>query len=457
MGEPIATLVRGVWNPRPVTSIAGNSAQKGDAGVHLITAIVDEMGHLWHPTVGVDSGIDGQIELRDPGTGEVRNVRIGVQSRANPSRWTRETERTFSYRPPPKELAYWLSSNQPVLLICSRPETGDIYWRSIQEWASDPSQRARGLVRFDKLKDRFDASVASALFDLSSVGSDRIEPPSPPHIQESLTTNLMPLHWHRTLLYSVAVPQSSNARQLFAPAWKEGIETPTSALRSGRLWALEPFEDEFVSAIGAGDQTEVSFSIEEVWDDIDQLNAIKELIVRSVASRDPRLAWHAQKRVLYFRRQSEHENVQLAWSKAAPRTVVFANFSQDDHRHFTGYRHDAATVTVRRLGEEMALQINPTYLFTWDGRQISGHHADALAGIKRIEKHRAASATLRMWEHILEDRADLFDARFDGCFSLKPLVLLTAPRSINERSWERLSDVDADEAQGSIFDVLEGA
>jgi hypothetical protein len=54
----------------------------GERGVHAIAQRVDEMGHLWHPTVGVDSGIDGEIELRGPATREVRNVRIGVQSKA---------------------------------------------------------------------------------------------------------------------------------------------------------------------------------------------------------------------------------------------------------------------------------------------------------------------------------------------------------------------------------------
>jgi Domain of unknown function (DUF4365) len=87
----------------------------GESGVHLIARIVDEMRHIWHPAIGPDSGIDGQIELRDPSTGDVRNVRLGVQSKATTGQWDRETDKAFTYRPAPNDIAYWLSSNQPVL------------------------------------------------------------------------------------------------------------------------------------------------------------------------------------------------------------------------------------------------------------------------------------------------------------------------------------------------------
>jgi single-strand DNA-binding protein len=165
----------------------------GESGVHLIARIVDEMRHIWHPAIGPDSGIDGQIELRDPSTGDVRNVRLGVQSKATTGKWDRETDKAFTYRPAPNDIAYWLSSNQPVLLICSRP--GEAYWRSVQEWARDPKARAKGYLRFDKVQDRFDASAAARLFDLKAASTDWVEPPGPPRVAEKLLTNLMPIAW----------------------------------------------------------------------------------------------------------------------------------------------------------------------------------------------------------------------------------------------------------------------
>src|SRR5436305_14208636 len=95
------------------------------------------MGHLWHPTAGTDSGIDGQIELRDPATNVVRNVRLGAQSKASAKKWSGETESSFYFTVSPDDVSYWLSSNQPALLICTRPDSGEAYWRSVLEWACD--------------------------------------------------------------------------------------------------------------------------------------------------------------------------------------------------------------------------------------------------------------------------------------------------------------------------------
>jgi hypothetical protein len=71
---------------------------------------------------------------------------------------------TFFYSPTQDEIDYWLSSNQPVLLICSRPPTKEVYWRSMQEWARDPDSRATRRVYFDKDRDRLDVGARDALF-----------------------------------------------------------------------------------------------------------------------------------------------------------------------------------------------------------------------------------------------------------------------------------------------------
>ena len=96
-------------------------AATGEKGVALIALRVGEMGHLWHPTSGIDSGIDGEIELRDPGSGQVRNFRIGVQSKATEGAWRTENDKTFLWRADPEHIEYWIGSNQPVILVCSRP------------------------------------------------------------------------------------------------------------------------------------------------------------------------------------------------------------------------------------------------------------------------------------------------------------------------------------------------
>ena len=45
----------------------------GQQGVNLIEKVVLGTGYLWYPTGGMEAGIDGSIEIRDPETGEVTN------------------------------------------------------------------------------------------------------------------------------------------------------------------------------------------------------------------------------------------------------------------------------------------------------------------------------------------------------------------------------------------------
>jgi hypothetical protein len=110
----------GCWS---VVKRSSKQSRTGRAGIDLIARRVGEMGHHWHPGSGdLDTGIDGEIELVDASTDEVRNFRIGVQSKATEGIWRSETEDGFIYRAKPSDISYWLGGNLPVLLVCSRPQ-----------------------------------------------------------------------------------------------------------------------------------------------------------------------------------------------------------------------------------------------------------------------------------------------------------------------------------------------
>ncbi|MGO9901253.1 MAG: DUF4365 domain-containing protein [Solirubrobacteraceae bacterium] len=380
----------------------------GVQGIAMIERAVGEMEHFWREAQGAtDFGIDGDIELRDPGTGYVRNFRIGVQSRATTRRWAGETDDGFFYTPTQDEIDYWLGANQPVLLICSRPPTNEIYWRSMQEWARDPDRRATRRVYFDKRHDSFDVEARDQLFNLRASASDHVEPPTPARVPERVKSNLMPIRWAHKRLYSAEVP-GGDPRTLFEPAHEQKIYDFSIVLRDGYVWSLTPIADDFVSAIGAGCVIEGPL---EPWLDSTEpsdLNLVRDLVRRSVVDQNRRwITWHGPLRLMYFRRAStERKSVTYRWaSRRGGRTVVVAQTSKEDG-HFTGYRHDAATIATRRLSGSWFLQLRPTCLFTWDGHQVSGHHDSALAGIKRIETHPAVSQALRMWEHPAHGEAD---------------------------------------------------
>jgi hypothetical protein len=84
VGEPNRAYL-GAPGRRGVTGAAVKkidvSAHIGDSGIALIHQMVNKMGFAWHERK-LDAGIDGEIELRNPVTGEVANRLILVQSKA---------------------------------------------------------------------------------------------------------------------------------------------------------------------------------------------------------------------------------------------------------------------------------------------------------------------------------------------------------------------------------------
>jgi hypothetical protein len=138
----------------------------GQQGINLIERIVLEMGFVWYPTSGLEAGIDGLIEIRDPVTGVVRNTILQVQSKATAGSFTAETAQGFDYLCDARDLDYWLQGNAPVILVVSRPATNEAYWVSVKDYFKDLAVRQARKVHFDKRRDCFDSACRPALLAL---------------------------------------------------------------------------------------------------------------------------------------------------------------------------------------------------------------------------------------------------------------------------------------------------
>ena len=411
----------------------------------MIAQIVGEMGHLWHPNAATDSGVDGHIELRDPATNVVRNVRIAVQSKATSRPWTGETDDSFYFRASPDDIDYWLSSNQPVLLICSRPATGEAYWRSIQEWAQDDRARRDRKITFDKSRDRFDASVRDQLFSLRSLGTEIVQPPGAATQPEVVLTNLMPVRWEADRLYSAAA-RGINPSLLVHPA---------PAVRDSRVWSLRPLPEALVREARLTDLKQGPLEPFRTSSEAADLNLVRELVRREILARHKdRLMWHERRELAYFARgPDEWQPVMYVWSGGGGRAIVSPQEAKT-REGFTGYRHDAAEFDIRRLDGHWFVQVRPTYLFTWDGVKVSGHHKDALAKIKKLDKHSTVSQMLRMWQHLLVEKLTL-EPRDAQPYELGPLVERPVPRSIIDKTWQQLGATDDTAELQSSFDLAE--
>jgi hypothetical protein len=279
----------------------------GDAGIGLIHHRVGLMQHLWHPTSGVDSGIDGEIELRDS-SGQVRNRRIGVQSKATESEWDADNGEQFSFYPSYDDIEYWLSSNQPVIVVCSRPSTGEVYWRSVQEWVRDPERRAKRAIYFHKTRDRFDLGTRELLFNLEAADTDEVEPPGAAPEPETLLTNLMPITWNGSDVWSADM--GMDPATFFATLREAKVEHVGVTFRDGQVWSLREFSDAFLAAIGTDEPKRSPLDAWLSSTDVSDLNLVRELVSHDVIDRHGKwLRWHAYRRRADLGRRGVQENV----------------------------------------------------------------------------------------------------------------------------------------------------
>jgi hypothetical protein len=68
----------------------------GEQGINLIERRCLAMGYLFHPR-RVDHGIDGHIDLVDPGSGALLNQVLLAQSKASDRPFPGETDQSFRY------------------------------------------------------------------------------------------------------------------------------------------------------------------------------------------------------------------------------------------------------------------------------------------------------------------------------------------------------------------------
>ena len=205
------------------------------------------MGFTWHERK-TDAGIDGEIELRNPVTGEVANRLILIQSKASDRRFPGENDRSFHFLCKQADIAYWMSADVPVLLICSHPQTGEAWWMHVQGWFSDPAHRASGRIDFDKRTQRFDTDAAHRLLNLADPHG-RAHVTAAEHRDETLTSNLLTVTIP-DLLFSTPTPLR-RAREVYERQREAGSEVRDDfLLRDGRLYSwLPPQETALASSV----------------------------------------------------------------------------------------------------------------------------------------------------------------------------------------------------------------
>ena len=417
----------------------------GEQGVALISTRCLEMGFIFHPR-RVDHGIDGHIDLVEPGSGALLNQTLLVQSKAQNRLFSSEKEESFRYLCDERDLDLWLSGNSPVILIFSHPEQGEAWWVDVKAAFPDVVTRASRTVVVDKHAQRFDKDAAPALLQLAVPASSGLylRPPPKP---ELLTTNLLPIVAMPPVVYLA----TSAVRDY--PAAGEALATqserrPGWILRDGKIMSFASLREPPLNVLCEGDVEEHETGEWADSDDIDTQYRFIDLLGHTVTDSYADLRWHKQRDHLHFRATSDLSARKAGKGPGARgRTVFGPHYAKSEPGKVSYYHHAALQLRFRRFDGCWYCQLEPDYCFTSDGYVESRLADKLLAGIKRLDRHPAVAGWTRVW-------ANRFCAEngFERPIRFGPLATVIVGRGIDDRWWgpapvEVTLDEEPDQAQ----------
>ncbi len=378
----------------------------GQQGVNLVERIVLEMKYAWRSTPGFDVGIDGEIEICDPVTGEATNTYIKVQVKSTSQPFTAETPNSLEYICSPKDLEYWLRGNAPVILIVCRPEDNEAYWVSIKDYFRDPAIQKTRKVIFDKSKQRFTKDSATVLKNLALPADSGIYF-SPLDTTETLYTNLLKVKSVTDTIYVAVTDKTKNSeiwdtlKQLNVKVGGEWI------LKNRTITSFHPL-DEFPFSEVCDPGSCERFDVDE-WsesEDEDKRRDYVQLLNRALHE----LAWrlklkyHNQHGYYFYRAPRQFKTIHIDYQsikRRAKREVFKQYFGKKDLTRQTYCRHAAFKGHFLRSDNQWFLEITPTYHFTKNGVDDYLYRDETLKGIKRLERNPAVVGQLLMWADLL--------------------------------------------------------
>ena len=411
-------------------------ALSGQRGVNTVESLVLSLGSIWNPATSLDVGIDGAVELCDPETGEALGLLIRVQSKAVTGPFLAETASSFEFVCDERDLDYWFKGNVPVILVVSRPASGEAYWISVRDYFADAAARSTRRVVFDKARDVLDSSALPRLLVLAAPRDSGIYLP-PRRQSETLVTSLLEVSSFAPRLF-LAATSARTPRQVFA-ALPSNTHASEWILLNKQILSFHDLRDPIWKSVCDRGSVE-DFPTDEWSESRDPVRRREFVWLLNSALRQrlyPRVLYHKTLDCYYWRRPEANLHpaslVYRATHQPAKRNV-FKGYPRKDGGGISYYRHAAFEGHFRRFSDSWFLDITPTFVFTQDGERISRYHADLLSGIKRLDRNPAVLAWVMMWADYLARRGDLFTAEYPF-LSFGKLVPLSIERGIVDDSW----------------------
>lgn len=428
----------------------------GERGIALIAELIAQLGFVWRPTSVLDSGIDGEIEIRDKRTGAMSGLLLKVQSKAV-SNFPKESATECEYAVEQRDLNYWHAHNVPVVLIVSRPDARQAYWQPVRN--ADGTLKPRRFV-FDKERDRLDERAGTALAEYvrtnvaGARGFARVK-------HERLLSNLLPVRSLPARLYLAETPFTTY-KDISKALEGKNISFEYS-LRNKRVLTVRDLTDpryEFLCDRGTVEDFPVAQWAESDDPDAqrDFVRMLNQCLKQVLRTSKGRVRYDSPSKTYYFPSNATNTGYSFGYmadKRKADREVV-KELRNKKLKHLMGFRHSAMWGRFARYDRKWYLEVTPTYYFTDPGGlKQSRLHPDWLSGIKRLELNEAVRGQLVMWENLLTTD-DMFTPPYPH-LSFDCLVQFDTDRGLDDAAWtandERVVAAAKDMPAG-LFDDL---
>lgn len=408
----------------------------GQKGINFIEKHVLDMGYSWSPTIALDTGIDGTIEICDPITRQPTNNIIRVQSKAGDSYFKNEHDDRFTFYPSEADVDHWRSGNAPVILIVSRPDEDEGYWVDIKEYfARENDEGSKGIV-IRKADQRFNKDSANALVNVAEPKSLGLYL-SPAFREETLVSNLLKAEF----VGSLRRRKSKYSTRKEILRLKKNFSQREFILKGGYLISPHNLSTRIWDKFCEGDTEEVELGdLERNWQ-VELLNLCLNQFARKVG-----LHFAPRERYYYFPASNNLSDYTFK-SKSLKQETSKTVFKGYQNRTKTGvdhYRHHGAYMNFVLVGDDFFIQIRPTFRYTKDGVKIHSKAPKFLQAMKRMLRNQGMMYLVILWSEILRKNIHVVTSqkvsRRNSFIKIGELVNLGINRGISDKDWQQIDD-----------------
>jgi hypothetical protein len=376
-------------------------------GLDRISAIVHEMKCIFREINKDDFGIDGEIEVveqKPDGSGyQTSGGIIKVQAKSGMSYVKQDTDTSFFSPVKKDDLELWHKATYPTIYIVYHPDDDKLYWKEIKSYVKDTPNvwQPPHKIVFNKATDEFTPICFQTVRSLAPESqTTRISL----NEQERLISNL--LHIKRIpKVWSAQCTVKHFDQVRFA---LHGFVPPYNVI-AGQIYSLSDLRAENCILRRFCDTSTVRLEQPENWwgDEVLERNYVFMLNqLLGIHLRRCSIRYNRQFKRNYLPRENQTDSeFQTQWYNVRTKRTVpdrttakFYTYGNDSF-----WRHAAAELSFRRMGQTWFMQIIPKYFFTedgvvpWDSNKVGKYTTQ----IKALETNQQVLNHVLFWADVL--------------------------------------------------------